>query len=433
METGPAEVSEAELLAAGRQGRMLDCALAPARPPGTPDPPPASAAPDRSPAAGRRPVDAALLRRCCLELKDQIDPRGLRLRYATVTGPLDLAGLEVPYPIRFEDCEFDAAVVVAGAQLRELALTGAVALPGLLGNGLCVRGDLDLSGSSVAGLHPTSASITRQAAIWLCEADIGGLLLCLNTTITAPGQRAIQADRLRVGGSVRLAHEFTAEGEVRLVGARIGGSLDLGGAEINSPGLTALDLGDTAIGANVFITDGLKSGRRPVFRGRLDMGSARISGQFLIRNATLVGAAATPADHGFPSSRRSGTAMSATRLSVGAEVAFEGACEITGGLDLSMADMSSLSIGPACTFAGGRADRAGPVQRGGPLVVHAQRNHRPGDGAGERSADPRHLLTARRPAQRSRTPVAGRGPGHNRRRGRGARPAAGRRRPPPAQ
>jgi hypothetical protein len=26
--------------------------------------------------------------------------------------------------------------------------------------------------------------------------------------------------------------------------------------------------------------------------------------------------------------------MSATRLSVGAEVAFEGACEITGGLDL---------------------------------------------------------------------------------------------------
>ena len=184
METGPAEVSEAELLAAGRQGRMLDCALAPARPPGTPDPPPASAVPDRSPdAAGRRPVSAALLRRCCLALKDQIDPRGLRLRHATVTGPLDLAGLEVPYPLRFEDCEFDAAVVVEGAQLQELALTGAVALPGLLGNGLCVRGDLDLSGSSVAGQHPTSASITRQAAIWLCEADIGGLPApCLNVT-----------------------------------------------------------------------------------------------------------------------------------------------------------------------------------------------------------------------------------------------------------
>jgi hypothetical protein len=79
-----------------------------------------------------------------------------------VTGSLDLAGLEVPYPLRFEDCEFDAAVVVAGAQLQELALTGAVALPGLLGNGVCVRGDPDLSGSSVAGLHPTSASITRQ-------------------------------------------------------------------------------------------------------------------------------------------------------------------------------------------------------------------------------------------------------------------------------
>ena len=184
METGLAEVSEAELLAAGRQGRMLDCALAPTRPPAAPDSPPAGAAPDcppgapDSPLAGaapdrfpgavrRRPVYAALLRRCCLELTDQIDPRGLRLRHAAVTGPLDLAGLEVPYPLRFEDCEFGAAVIVAGAQLQELALTGAVSLPGLLGNGLCVRGDLDLSGSSVAGLHPTSASITRQAAIWL--------------------------------------------------------------------------------------------------------------------------------------------------------------------------------------------------------------------------------------------------------------------------
>ena len=239
-------------------------------------------------------------------------------------GPVDLAGLDVPFPLRFEGCEFDWALLAENAQLRELALTGSAALPGLLANGLHVRGDLDLSRSRVAGAHPTSASITRQSAIWLCEADIGGRLLCLDTRISAGGERAIQADRMRVGGTVRLLYQFTALGEVRLLGARIGGSLDVAGARIESPGRTALDLGDASIGGNLFITDD-PTGRRPVIQGRLDMGSARISGQFLIRNATLEGARTAPADRGYASSRRTGTALSATRLSVGAEIALEGA------------------------------------------------------------------------------------------------------------
>jgi hypothetical protein len=68
------EVSDAELLAAGRLGRVLDCADG----------------------GARRPVGADLIRRCCLELKDQIDPRGLQFRHASVRGPVDLAGLDVP-------------------------------------------------------------------------------------------------------------------------------------------------------------------------------------------------------------------------------------------------------------------------------------------------------------------------------------------------
>ena len=83
------EVSDAELLAAGRLGRVLDCADG----------------------GARRPVGADLIRRCCLELKDQIDPRGLEFRYASVRGPVDLAGLDVPFPLRFEGCEFDSALL----------------------------------------------------------------------------------------------------------------------------------------------------------------------------------------------------------------------------------------------------------------------------------------------------------------------------------
>jgi len=48
--------------------------------------------------------------------------------------------------------------------------------------------------------------------------------------------RALQADRIRVGGAVRLLNEFHSRGEIRLIGARISGTLDLSGAHIDAPG-----------------------------------------------------------------------------------------------------------------------------------------------------------------------------------------------------
>src|ERR1700722_19539701 len=137
------EIDEAELLSAGQRGMALD-GMADGR---------------------KRIVQAAVLRRCCHELKDGIDPRGLRLTNAIVTGELDLTGLEVPFALRFDGCEFDTAPVVEGAQLFELALTGSPRLPGLLGNGLRLRRDLDLSRSHIAGAYWTSASTSKRAAV----------------------------------------------------------------------------------------------------------------------------------------------------------------------------------------------------------------------------------------------------------------------------
>ncbi|MGD0245250.1 MAG: hypothetical protein ABSB59_33685 [Streptosporangiaceae bacterium] len=44
-------------------------------------------------------VDAGLLRRCCAEFRDEIDPRDVRLKGALAAGALDLAGLDVPFPL----------------------------------------------------------------------------------------------------------------------------------------------------------------------------------------------------------------------------------------------------------------------------------------------------------------------------------------------
>ena len=297
----------------------------------------------------KRAAQAAVLRRCCHELKDQIDPRGLRLNNAVVAGCLDLAGLAVAFPLRFDGCEFDSAPVVEGAELFELSLTGCSRLPGLLGNGVRLRRDLDLSRSRVAGAHWTSVSTSKRSAIWLCESEIGGRLRCVGATIDGRGGRSIQADRIHVGGAIRLIHQFKSLGEIRLIGARIGGSLDLTGAQIDSSDGPAVDLEDATIAGSVFLIDDA-AGRRPVIRGRFDMASARISGRILIRNATVEAPADMPTGSIYATPALIGTALSAARLSVGAEVMLAGRCDVTGRIDMSMGDMSSISIGENCVL-----------------------------------------------------------------------------------
>ncbi|TVZ03738.1 hypothetical protein EAS64_14830 [Trebonia kvetii] len=172
----------------------------------------------------------------------------------------------------------------------------------------------------------------------------------MDTVIDGGGERSIQADRMHVGGNIRLIHKFTALGELRFIGARVGGSLDLTGARLESP-LTrlALDLGEAVVEGSIFLVDDT-SGRRPLVQGLIDMGRARIGGQVFIRNASLEAAAEMPVDSGYSRARTGGTALSAPRLSVGAELALEGACQVSGGMDLSMSELSRVSIGTGCSL-----------------------------------------------------------------------------------
>jgi hypothetical protein len=51
--------------------------------------------------------------------------------------------MAVPFPLTFEGCRFEAPLQVSGATLQEMALLRCE-LPGLLGNGVDVRQDLNL-------------------------------------------------------------------------------------------------------------------------------------------------------------------------------------------------------------------------------------------------------------------------------------------------
>jgi len=299
-----------------------------------------------------RTIDAAHIRDLC-RAPGRVDPRGLMIRHAKIADRLDLSGMDIPFPLRFEACEFVEPPLFDGARLHELALLRCELPAGLQANGLRVTRDLDLSRSTVAGALWTPASTSKQSAIWLCEAEIGGRLLCVGTRIRPDGVRAIQADRLRVAGAVRLIHGFEADGEVRLLGAHIDGSLDMSGASVHNPDGVALSLSDMALGGSLFLT-GDATYRTPAVEGRIDMSAARIAGQMIVRDAELGGTA--PLTGPYASNRSGGTAISAPRVAVNGDLSFEGACRVRGGIDLSLGEFGFVHFTPECVL-----DAAGGV------------------------------------------------------------------------
>jgi hypothetical protein len=297
-----------------------------------------------------RTIDAAHLRELC-RAPERVDPRGLMIRNAKVAGRLDLSGMDIPFPLRFEACEFAEPPLFDGARLHELALLRCGLPAGLQANGLRVTRDLDLSRSTIAGALWTPASTSKQSAIWLCEAEIGGRLLCVATRIRPDGVRAIHADRLRVAGAVRLINGFEADGEVRLIGAHIDGALDLSGAQIRRPdGGVVLALNDMNLGGSFFLIEDTAH-RKPVVEGRIIMGAARIAGRMIVRDAELHGTSSRTGP--YSSSGSGGKAISAQRATVNGDLSFEGACRVRGGIDLSLGEFGFVHFTPECVLDAG--------------------------------------------------------------------------------
>jgi hypothetical protein len=98
---------------------------------------------------------------------------------------------------------------------------------------------------------------TAQGEVRLVGAHIGGYLRLNGAHLTNPSREALSADRLRVDqdmvcGACKDGQRFTAQGEVRLVGAHIGGQLSFNGAELSgSP--TALTLSEAQVASSLWL------------------------------------------------------------------------------------------------------------------------------------------------------------------------------------
>jgi len=263
--------AELELLRAAQRGRMAVC--------GPPDP----KHPDNDPAHADdwgpdREIRAELIRWLCVDTdaRTRVDPRGIRVLGAKITRELDLSFACVPFPLLLVRCRLTHDADLTSAEIPLLALPGT-----------WVK-SVSADRANVKGGVFLGEGFSAEGEVRLLGAQIGGNLECTGGTFRNAGGKALAADRANVAGSIFLREGFSAEGEVRLLGAQIGGNLDcIGGTFKNPPqeGIEGSGKAFNADGANVTGSVFLRQGFTA--EGEVRLLGAQIGGQLACTGGTF--------------------------------------------------------------------------------------------------------------------------------------------------
>ncbi|HEX7303663.1 hypothetical protein [Lentzea sp.] len=202
---------------------------------------------------------------------ESLDPGGLRIVGATITGRLDLSDVVAKRPLVLVDCKAELPVVLSRAHFSLLDLSGLVA-PSLQARGLTVDHHLKLSGArltaeeSVDALHMRiggsaylDEGFQASGTVTLSGSQVAGVLMCGGGRF----DNGLFLVDLRVGDGIFLNQDCRISGggvhaSVRLRGTRVDGQLLLRGVRITSAGV-ALDLRYVRVGRELFLPfDGIE-------------------------------------------------------------------------------------------------------------------------------------------------------------------------------
>jgi len=112
--------------------------------------------------------------------------------------------------------------------------------------------------------------LAAQGEVRLLGAHVGGQLGFSGAQLSNKGGAALSADELRVDGGMFCQEGFAAQGAVRLLGAHVGGQLDFSGATLANPGGIALSLYEVEVPGSLW----LRFAAPP--EGTVDLRSARV-------------------------------------------------------------------------------------------------------------------------------------------------------------
>ncbi|MGW4058881.1 hypothetical protein ACWEGE_11405 [Amycolatopsis sp. NPDC004747] len=228
-------------------------------------------------------VRAGLLRELLLGLRGDLDPHGIQIVDVRIVGRLDLDHVTAITGLGLDRCALPDGIHCQYARLSHLYLNGSL-LACLHADGIRTDSNLFMSDATVAGAF-------EFGAIRLLGARIGGQLNLDRVTITNPAGPALYADDLHTDSSLFVRDaDITGAGElgtIRLLGARIGGQLSLERATIINPAGPALGADDLRVGSSLFMRDADITSNGDL--GAIRLPGAHIDGQAVLVVAHLAG------------------------------------------------------------------------------------------------------------------------------------------------
>jgi len=223
--------------------------------------------------------------------------RGICIKGANIDDLLNLAYLNIRFPLYFEKCNIPEKIELHSAKLRELYM-GGCHIGSLSGYGMktdghvfirddfTANGEVDFTGATIEGdfdcsnghfINPDGNTINLSRArirgnvlfinnfksdgqVVLIDSHIGGNLQCNEGEFTNRSEmkRAINALRLRCGGDVLLKVGFRAEGEVTFSGGTVGGNFDCFEGEFYNRNGDALNAEALNVGGGIFLMGNFK-------------------------------------------------------------------------------------------------------------------------------------------------------------------------------
>lgn len=241
----------------------------------------------------------------------------VRLSGARIVGSLDLAYASIKCPMLLHFCYFEDPVYLTRADAPLISLAG------------CHTPRIDASSLTTA--RDLVLTDVHCSQILLIGARIGGNVDLSGAILTGDDGVALVGDQMVAEQSLFCREGFSSHGEVRLHNARIGGQIDLDRAKLTNVGGRALG------GSQLTIERGM-SGRRLSVRGELLISSSRIGGNLDFDGAELVnpGKGALVAEQ----VKIVGNMSCGYGFSADGQVRLAGA-EIGGQLDLSAATVTN--------------------------------------------------------------------------------------------
>jgi len=226
------------------------------------------------------PVRAVVLRELLLGLRGPVDPRGVRLGGARIAGTVNLDHVEAGTGLALVDCVIVNPISAQRARLPWLDLSGS-RIAGFDGSGLRIDHDLDLAGVR-------AADAGEFGVICLRDARVDGLVVVARAEIRSGDGPALYLDDLDCRALKCAGLRATGTGElgaVRLLGAHVSGEVDFDDSVLTNESGPAVHADGVVVDGDLRLDGATVTGAGE--KGAFRLFGARVGGQLDLGDAEL--------------------------------------------------------------------------------------------------------------------------------------------------